>query len=126
VGFDLAGAVEKVSRQEIQPTLDTGFFGGFNVIRATRLRFRANRSGHIGNFISASGIHWQGGAWPLQRLDVRCGRNVGSGEPEACRARISCIESLSSGSIKKSTATIYSYADTAGDVLSHISLRSGS
>jgi NAD(P)-dependent dehydrogenase (short-subunit alcohol dehydrogenase family) len=63
-GYGVAGAVEEVAEAEFMPMIDTNFFGLVRVTRAFLPYLRAQRSGHILNLSSISGlIGNQGGGY---------------------------------------------------------------
>jgi NAD(P)-dependent dehydrogenase (short-subunit alcohol dehydrogenase family) len=55
-GYGVAGAVEEVSEAEFMPMFETNFFGLVRVTRAFLPHFREQRSGHILNLSSISGL----------------------------------------------------------------------
>jgi NAD(P)-dependent dehydrogenase (short-subunit alcohol dehydrogenase family) len=63
-GYGVAGAVEEVSEAEFMPMFETNFFGLVRVTRAFLPHLRQQRSGHILNLSSISGlIGNQGGGY---------------------------------------------------------------
>jgi NAD(P)-dependent dehydrogenase (short-subunit alcohol dehydrogenase family) len=63
-GYGVSGAVEEVAEAEFMPMIDTNFFGLVRVTRAFLPYLRAQRSGHILNLSSISGlIGNQGGGY---------------------------------------------------------------
>jgi NAD(P)-dependent dehydrogenase (short-subunit alcohol dehydrogenase family) len=63
-GYGVAGAVEEVSEAEFMPMFETNFFGLVRVTRAFLPHLRKQRSGHILNLSSISGlIGNQGGGY---------------------------------------------------------------
>jgi NAD(P)-dependent dehydrogenase (short-subunit alcohol dehydrogenase family) len=55
-GYGVAGAVEEVSEAEFMPMFDTNFFGLVRVTRVFLPHLRKQRSGHILNLSSISGL----------------------------------------------------------------------
>jgi len=55
-GFGIVGAVEEVSRAEIDKVFNTNIFGTLNVLKATLPHLRRQKSGHIINFSSVGGF----------------------------------------------------------------------
>ena len=133
-GLGMVRAIEEVSTEEAQATLDTNFFGTFNVIRAVVPHFRANRSGHIINFSSVGGITGSAGYGVYnaakfaveglsEALDLELrpfGIKVTIVEPGYFRT-----EFLSSGSIKKAAKLVDAYADTVGKASNNVSSGGG-
>jgi NAD(P)-dependent dehydrogenase (short-subunit alcohol dehydrogenase family) len=129
-GLGMVRAIEEVSTEEAQATLDTNFFGTFNVIRAVVPHFRANHSGHIINFSSVGGITGSAGYGVYnaakfaveglsEALDLELrpfGIKVTIVEPGYFRT-----EFLSSGSIKKAAKLVDAYADTVGKASNNVS-----
>jgi NAD(P)-dependent dehydrogenase (short-subunit alcohol dehydrogenase family) len=63
-GYGVAGAVEEVSEAEFMPMFETNFFGLVRVTRAFLPHLRKQRSGHVLNLSSISGlIGNQGGGY---------------------------------------------------------------
>lgn len=56
VGFRLVGSLEAVTDEEARTSFDINVFGMLNVIRQVMPHLRQQRSGHIVNFSSVSGI----------------------------------------------------------------------
>jgi NAD(P)-dependent dehydrogenase (short-subunit alcohol dehydrogenase family) len=133
-GLGMVRAIEEVSTEEAQATLDTNFFGTFNVIRAVVPHFRANRSGHIIDFSSVGGITGSAGYGVYnaakfaveglsEALDLELrpfGIKVTIVEPGYFRT-----EFLSSGSIKKAAKLVDACADTVGKASNNVSSGGG-
>lgn len=60
-GYCLAGAIEEARGDEIRAQMEVNFFGAVEMIQAVLVHMRAQRSGHIVNITSISGIaSWMG------------------------------------------------------------------
>lgn len=124
-GFGIVGAVEEVSRAEIDNVFNTNVFGTINVLKATLPHLRRQRSGHIINFSSVGGfIGIPGfGAYNASKFAIEGLSEALAAEVKPLGIHVIIVEPgpfrtdfLADNSLQRAKRIIDDYSDTSGQV----------
>jgi NAD(P)-dependent dehydrogenase (short-subunit alcohol dehydrogenase family) len=134
-GFGIVGAVEEVSRSEIDKVFNTNVFGTLNVLKATLPYLRRQRRGHIINFSSVGGfIGIPGfGAYNASKFAIEGLSEALAAEVKPLGINVTIVEPgpfrtdfLASNSLLRAVKVIDDYKDTSGKTRSYADARHGS
>ena len=122
-GFGIVGAVEEVSRAEVDKVFNTNVFGTLNVLKATLPHLRRQKSGHIINFSSVGGfIGIPGfGAYNASKFAIEGLSEALAAEVKPLGIHVTIVEPgpfrtdfLAKDSLLRAAKVIGDYGDTSG------------
>jgi NAD(P)-dependent dehydrogenase (short-subunit alcohol dehydrogenase family) len=122
-GFGIVGAVEEVTRDEIDKVMETNFYGTFNVLQAVLPTLRKQGKGKIFNFSSVTGIATRAGfgAYAATKFAVEGLSEALYGELKPLGINVTIVEPgvfrtdfLTGHSLLRAAKQIDAYNDTAG------------
>jgi NAD(P)-dependent dehydrogenase (short-subunit alcohol dehydrogenase family) len=134
-GFGIVGAIEEVSRDEIDTIFETNFYGTYNVLQAVLPTLRKQGRGHIMNFSSVGGfLGLPGfGAYNAAKFAVEGMSEALAAEVKPLGINVTIIEPgpfrtdfLTSDSLLRAKKEIDGYKATAGQTRDYADKRNGS
>lgn len=132
-GYGTTGALEELTRDEIDPMFETNVFGLISMTQAVLPHMRARRSGHIVNLSSIGGLIGLPG-WSMYnatKFAVEGLSEALAAEVEPLGIQVTIIEpgpfrtEFLGASGKKSAKTIADYAQTAGKTREYMDASNG-
>jgi NAD(P)-dependent dehydrogenase (short-subunit alcohol dehydrogenase family) len=133
-GFGIVGAIEEVSRNEIDTIFETNFYGTYNVVQAALPVLRAQGRGHIMNFSSVGGfLGLPGfGAYNAAKFAVEGLSEALAAEVKPLGINVTIIEPgpfrtdfLTNESLLRAKKEIDAYKTTAGQMREYADTRNG-
>lgn len=132
-GYGVTGALEELTRDEIDPMFETNVFGLISVTQAVLPHMRARRSGHIVNLSSIGGLIGLPG-WSMYNATKFAVEGISealAAEVEPLGIKVTIIEpgpfrtEFLGASGKKSKETIADYQQTAGKTREYMDANNG-